>query len=162
MTPADAAPPPVGALIARAREWLGTPHRHQASVKGVGADCVGFLRGASVEAGVITAELAARLPTDYSRQPAGGELRRLMGELLVPIPTHQLRGGPDQDAERKLQPGDLLLLRFAREDQHVAMVSATEPDIYIIHCGSQGVVEHRLDSVWTSRVSRAYRFRGLG
>ncbi|MGH8520140.1 MAG: NlpC/P60 family protein [Gammaproteobacteria bacterium] len=136
-------------LIAAARTWLQTPYRHQASVKGLGADCVGFLRGAAVEAGVITPELAESLPTDYSRQPAGGELRRRMGELLMPAPLENLR------------PGDLLLIRFAREDQHVAMLTVVEPEPYVIHCGRQGVVEHRLDSVWTSRVTRAYRFRGL-
>lgn len=136
-------------LIACARTWLGTPYRHQASVKGLGADCVGFLKSAAVEADVITPALAASLPTDYSRQPAGGELRRLMGELLIPVQSHDLR------------PGDLLLIRFAREDQHVAMLTVVEPEPYVIHCGRQGVVEHRLDSVWTSRVTRAYRFRGL-
>ena len=33
------------AIIAAARGWIGTPYRHQASVKGVGADCLGLLRG---------------------------------------------------------------------------------------------------------------------
>ena len=144
---------PAARLIGCAREWLGTPYRHQCSVKGVGADCVGFLRGAAVEAGVLDPELAACLPTDYSRQPAGGELRRLMGEMLVPVLYHK----------DELRPGDLLLIRFAREDQHVAMLTELDDDTepYIIHCGMHGVVEHRLDSVWTSRVTRVYRFRGL-
>ena len=31
--------------VAVAREWLGTPYRHQASVRGEGADCLGLLRG---------------------------------------------------------------------------------------------------------------------
>ncbi len=33
------------AVVAAARNWLGTPYRHQASVKGVGADCLGLVRG---------------------------------------------------------------------------------------------------------------------
>ena len=33
------------AVLAAARGWLGTPYRHQASVKGVGADCLGLVRG---------------------------------------------------------------------------------------------------------------------
>ncbi len=32
-------------VIAEARTWLGTPWHHQASVKGVGCDCIGFVRG---------------------------------------------------------------------------------------------------------------------
>lgn len=33
------------AIIAETRSWCGTPYRHQASVKAVGADCLGLLRG---------------------------------------------------------------------------------------------------------------------
>ncbi|MFY8139958.1 MAG: peptidase P60, partial [Caulobacter sp.] len=32
-------------IVAAARGWLGTPYRHQASVKGVGCDCLGLVRG---------------------------------------------------------------------------------------------------------------------
>jgi hypothetical protein len=31
--------------VREARTWIGTPYRHQASVKGVGADCLGLVRG---------------------------------------------------------------------------------------------------------------------
>lgn len=33
------------ALVAEARSWIGTSYRHQASVKGVGCDCLGLVRG---------------------------------------------------------------------------------------------------------------------
>ena len=33
------------AIVEAARGWIGTPYRHQASLKGVGADCLGLLRG---------------------------------------------------------------------------------------------------------------------
>ncbi|HWW12917.1 MAG TPA: peptidase P60, partial [Brevundimonas sp.] len=32
-------------MLAAARSWLGTPYRHQASMKGQGADCLGLVRG---------------------------------------------------------------------------------------------------------------------
>ena len=32
-------------VIEAARAWLGTPYRHQASRRGVGADCLGLIRG---------------------------------------------------------------------------------------------------------------------
>ncbi|MFD0934795.1 peptidase P60, partial [Methylobacterium trifolii] len=32
-------------VVAQARLWLGTPYRHQASLAGVGCDCLGLLRG---------------------------------------------------------------------------------------------------------------------
>src|SRR5688572_25297534 len=32
-------------IVAAARDWIGTPYRHQASLKGVGCDCLGLVRG---------------------------------------------------------------------------------------------------------------------
>ena len=32
-------------VVVEARRWLGTPYLHQASECGVGADCLGLLRG---------------------------------------------------------------------------------------------------------------------
>src|SRR5215207_7343246 len=32
-------------IVAAARGWIGTPYHHQASVKGVGCDCLGLIRG---------------------------------------------------------------------------------------------------------------------
>src|ERR1035437_129928 len=34
-----------GQIIAETRDWIGTPYQHQASVKGVGCDCLGLVRG---------------------------------------------------------------------------------------------------------------------
>jgi hypothetical protein len=36
---------PPTTIIAAARSWLGTPYAHQASLKGVGCDCLGLVRG---------------------------------------------------------------------------------------------------------------------
>src|SRR4051812_32701629 len=33
------------AIVAEARDWIGTRYRHQASLKGVGCDCLGLVRG---------------------------------------------------------------------------------------------------------------------
>ncbi|VAV99771.1 Gene Transfer Agent NlpC/P60 family peptidase [hydrothermal vent metagenome] len=33
------------AVIEEANSWIGTPYRHQASVKQVGCDCLGLIRG---------------------------------------------------------------------------------------------------------------------
>ena len=32
-------------IVAFARGWIGTPYCHQASLKGVGCDCLGLVRG---------------------------------------------------------------------------------------------------------------------
>lgn len=33
------------AIVTEARTWIGTPYQHQASLKGVGCDCLGLVRG---------------------------------------------------------------------------------------------------------------------
>jgi NlpC/P60 family putative phage cell wall peptidase len=132
-------------LIEDARTWLGTPYRHQGSIKGLGCDCVGFLAEVAVETRLITPQLRAEFPTDYSRQPSAGELRRLTSRHLRLVLF-------DSRA-----PGDIVLMRFAEEPQHLGMLTAREPD-YVIHCAEKGVVEHRLDSVWRARIVRVYRF----
>ncbi len=32
-------------IVAETRRWIGTPYRHQASLQGVGCDCLGLVRG---------------------------------------------------------------------------------------------------------------------
>ncbi len=48
-------------VVALARRWIGTPYRHQASLKGVGCDCLGLVRGVFAE---ITGK-AAEAPPPY-------------------------------------------------------------------------------------------------
>ena len=38
-------PPIADLVVAEARSWIGTPYQHQASLKGVGCDCLGLVRG---------------------------------------------------------------------------------------------------------------------
>ena len=49
-------------ILTEARSWIGTPYRHQASLKVVGCDCLGLLRG--VWRGVMGQE--PELPPPYS------------------------------------------------------------------------------------------------
>lgn len=50
-------------IVRAARGWLGTPYHHQASVRGVGADCLGLIRGVWRELYGSEAEA----PPPYSR-----------------------------------------------------------------------------------------------
>ncbi len=58
-----------GALVAAARGWLGTPFHHQASVKGVGCDCVGLIRGVAAELGMSQGTTEEARYQGYSRSP---------------------------------------------------------------------------------------------
>jgi len=33
------------AIVTEARRWIGTPYHHRASLRGVGTDCLGLIRG---------------------------------------------------------------------------------------------------------------------
>ena len=60
-------------IVALARGWIGTPYVHQASVRGVGTDCLGLIRGVWRE--LIGPEPEAVPP--YTRdwaEPAGEEV----------------------------------------------------------------------------------------
>jgi NlpC/P60 family putative phage cell wall peptidase len=43
-------------IVSIAREWIGTPYVHQASLKGKGCDCIGLLRGVWRELQATTAD----------------------------------------------------------------------------------------------------------
>ena len=57
------------AIVAEAHRWIGTPYRHQASLRGVGCDCLGLLRGVWRE--VMVQELDALVSLCYNIGPAG-------------------------------------------------------------------------------------------
>ena len=64
-------------IVARARAWIGTPYRHQASCRGAGTDCLGLLRGVWREVLGPEPEAVPSYTPDWSepsrsRGPAGG------------------------------------------------------------------------------------------
>src|SRR6476661_8733801 len=87
-------------IIAEARAWIGTPYRHQASLKGVGCDCLGLVRG--VWRAVYGAEPDPLPP--YSRDWAEASRRE---EFASAAGRHMIEvSGEDY------QPGDVLLFRW--------------------------------------------------
>jgi NlpC/P60 family putative phage cell wall peptidase len=87
-------------VVAAARRWIGTPYHHQASVRGVGADCLGLIRG--VWRDLYGAD--AEQPPGYSRDwgEVSGE------ETLIRAATRHLlpRG------KAMPEPGDVLVFRM--------------------------------------------------
>ncbi len=87
-------------IVRAARSWIGTPYRHQASLQGVGCDCLGLLRG--VWRDVVGAE--PERPPAYSRDWAEASGR----EALIEAAMRYLVPVPDGVAE----PGNVLLFRW--------------------------------------------------
>lgn len=134
-----------------ARTWLGTPYRHQASVKGQGADCLGLVRGVWRE--LVGAEPEPTPPYRPDWAEIGGE------EALLAAARRQLREIP---AERA-RPGDVLLFRMApgAPAKHCAILSEGslggdgEPRMIHAYWG-RAVVESWMGTWWRRRLAAAF------
>lgn len=137
------------ALLQEAQSWIGTPYRHQASVKSVGCDCLGLVRG--VWRGCLGAE--PELPPPYAPDwaEAGGveTLQQAALRHLEPLPSE------------KFAAGDVLLFRYRRGclAKHVAIASAADRMIHA-HDGAS-VCEIALTQWWRRRLVQAFSFPGV-
>lgn len=130
-------------FIAEAREWIGTKFHHQAAVKGVGCDCIGLIRG--VKNQLIEDDILATL--DYSMQPNNFRF------------YNNLEKHPELEPTNVLEPGILLLFKFIREPQHIAIYTDKNTIIHSYQPRGQ-VVEHRLDDKWKDRIHSMYKVKG--
>lgn len=133
-------------VVAAGRGWLGTPYRHQASVNGWGADCLGLVRGVWRECVGPEPEPVPAYRPDWAE--IGGE------ETLWLAARRWLR----EIAVEAAEPGDVLLFRMAPDAcvKHCAVLSA--PDRIIHAYWGRAVVESRFAPWWRERVTHAFRF----
>jgi NlpC/P60 family putative phage cell wall peptidase len=134
------------AVIAAARAWLGTPYHDQASLRGVGCDCLGLARG--VWRDVMGAEPQAIPP--YSRDWGETGVREVLADgarvMMIEIPLAEIG------------PGALVLFRMAPRAiaKHVGILTA--PDRFIHAYDRLGVIEEVLTTAWSRRIAFAFRF----
>lgn len=136
-------------VLLAARDWIGTPYRHQASRKDVGADCLGLVRG--VWRDVLGAEPETPPPYTPNWAEAHGQ------ETLLEAARKHLREVPLGQAI----PGDVLLFRMGlgHPAKHCAILSRPET---IIHAyWGRAVCETRLVPWWKRRLAAAFAFPGL-
>jgi len=98
------------AIVAAAREWLGTPYHHLGDVRGVGVDCAMFLVRVFVDTGLVP-------PFDPRPYPADWHLHRGEERYLAAV-----LGRAREVAAPG--PGDIALYRFGRTLSHSALVVA--------------------------------------
>ena len=141
MTTADPA-----AVIAAARLWLGTPYHDQASLRGVGCDCLGLARG--VWRDLVGAEPQAIPP--YSRDWGETGVREVLADgaraMMMEVPIADIG------------PGTLVLFRMAPRAiaKHVGILTAAAS---FIHAYDRlGVIEEALTTTWSRRIAFAFRF----
>jgi NlpC/P60 family putative phage cell wall peptidase len=134
------------AIVAEARSWIGTPYRHQASLKGVGCDCLGLVRG--VWRALIGAE-PERVPPYSPDWAEAGQSETLADAAL----RHLVPVAPEDFA-----PGDVLLFRWrvGLVAKHAAIATAPERMVHA-HDGA-AVAEVALAPWWRRRLAYAFRF----
>jgi NlpC/P60 family putative phage cell wall peptidase len=136
-------------VVAATRRWLGTPYHDQASLIGVGCDCLGLARG--VWRDVVGPEPFPVPP--YSRDWGETGPREVLAEgaRRMMIEVEPAAAGP----------GALVLFRMRPRAiaKHVGILTA--PDRFIHACERLGVVEQTMTQAWQRRVGFGFRYPGV-
>lgn len=138
---------PRRAVLDEAHSWIGTPYRHQASVKGAGCDCLGLVRG--VWRALYGAEPAMAPPytPDWAERSGRETLLEAAAQHMHAISTPQ--------------PGDVLLFRMARDApmKHCAIL---DEEGRLIHAyWARAVVVSRFAPWWRERHAASFAFPGV-
>lgn len=143
-----------GRIIHAARGWIGTPYQHQASLKGVGCDCLGLLRGVWRELYGAEPEAMPAYAPDWADAHGGETLRDGLARYL------------DKVACGAILPGDVVLFRIGRAPspvhggpaRHCGIVAEKDGAPTLIHaCQGRRVREEPFSPLWRRRLAFAFR-----
>lgn len=136
-------------IVEIAREWLGTPYHHQASLKGVGCDCLGLVRGVYRELCGVEPEAMPPYTPDWAEGKAA--------ETLLLGARRHLR---EQRAEAAA-PGDILVFRLRKVTMAKHMAILATPDT-MIHAMEHGpACEVHYGNWWRRHCAAAFIFPGI-
>lgn len=137
------------AIVTAARLWIGTKYQHQASLRQVGCDCLGLLRG--VWRDIVGPEPEA-IPL-YSTAWMSITAEEL---LLTGLERHFQRVATDA-----FLAGDVLIFRFGRHwpASHIG-IAASPTSMIHAHCGAC-VAEVDIGDHWRRRLAAVLSFPGL-
>lgn len=135
-------------VVRVARAWLGTPYHHQASVRGVGTDCLGLIRG-------VWRELygfAAEEPPPYSHDWAEASGM----ETMLDAASRNMRAVDLRDA----RAGDVVVFRLRPGSvaKHAAILSGAARMIHAME--GVPVSEVSFSRWWRRRIAGAFAFPG--
>ncbi len=145
-------------IVRQARQWVGTPYRHQHRVRQQGVDCVGLIIGAGHNAGVLAIPEEAWAPfAAYARTPNPTKMAEAMEIFLRRRET-----GPDLPPD-----GSVCWMGWrAHMPMHLGIL-ATAPDgtgrRTLIHAYEHvgACVEHGFEAEWPGRVLSWWDYPGV-
>lgn len=153
MTADRCSAPDPAAIVAAARGWLGTPYCHQASCRGVGADCLGLVRGVWREVVGAEPETVPAYTPDWAETTGKERLLDAARRLMRPVEVAEARAG------------DVLVFRMIAHGpaKHLAILITDDlNDGRLIHAYSgHTVCETALTEAWRRRLAGAFRFPGV-
>jgi len=131
------------------RGWLGTPYHHRASLRLVGCDCIGLVRGLWRDLYGSEPESPGPYTGEWAEATGSEALLLAAGRNLVPIPLASAR------------PGDILIFRI-RADAVAKHAAVLVEDDRMIHA-QEGVPvsEVALNRWWRRRIAAAFALPGV-
>ncbi len=133
-------------IVQSACSWIGTPYLHQSSVKFVGCDCLGLVRG-------VWRETLGNEPCATPQYSADwGEVGSR--ETLLDVANKYFT----KSSETHPEVADLILFRWHENTiiKHLGIMSG--PGRFIHAYEKTGVIESPLVSSWSRRVAAIYSF----
>lgn len=139
----------MNAVVKCARDWIGTPYRHQASVKGSGADCLGLIRGVWRELYGCEPEPTPHYSRDWSEPQRDEVLWKAARRHMIAV----------DKAPFMIGSVVLFRMRDAHVAKHLGIVSDVGAEPRFIHSYDQhGVVESPFGVPWQRRVVAQFKF----
>ncbi len=138
-----------GDIASIALSWCGTPYHHQASVKGIGCDCLGLLRGVYREA------IGPEPETAPNYSPSWDEVS--MREDMLNMANRHLCQVDDGDR------GAGLVLVFRMRPRFVAKHCGimTGAGAFVHSHSGRGTVEIELSDWWENKIAGVFVFPGV-
>ena len=135
--------------IALARGWTGTPYHHQASRKGVGADCLGLVRGVWRELYGHDAETPPAYTRDWGETSPLESMLQAAARHLVHVKIADM------------QPGDVVLFRMRESaiSKHAGILATATTFVHAMEGGPASEVA--LSRWWRRKITGAFRFPGV-
>lgn len=136
-------------IVAEARSWLGTPYRHQASMRGAGTDCLGLIRGVWRSLYGQEPEAVPAYTADWSETT--GE------EVVLSAASRWLRAKPLSSNDI----GDVIVFRMRSTGvaKHLGLTASRQGMTSFVHAYTDhGVIETPLSTPWQRKIVGRFEF----